>query len=217
LAIRVPFPLAEICALRERATKRADALPEGPQGWSISPVDPMKVVEVFESLRVRPGWVLRSYQYRSRGDGNGFVWAMPEGAAFPEPESESCLWGTRTFQTPFARLPFSHPKPHAALEDFREVIEGDGSPLSFLSSSILARELLEFGAMWHGRFWRDVELAIDDPEVAIDGDSITVQLSCSTDLGCSGFFTNVDRYRKGSYVFEPETTDVKVYGGGHIH
>ena len=217
MAIRVPFPLAEICALRERATKRADALPKGPQGWSISPVDPMKVVEVFESLHVRHGWVLRAYQFRSGGDGNGFVWALKEGDHFPEPTDKGNEWGVSRISQPFASVPISNPKPPGALVDFREVIEGDGTPLSYLCASVLARELFEFGALWHGRFWRAVELDIEDPEVVIEEDHIAVRLSCYTDLGCSGFFNYVDRYRNGSYVFESETTDVMVCGAGYIH
>ena len=31
-----------------------------------------------------------------------------------------------------------------------QAIEGDGSPWSYLSASILSREAEEFGAMWHG-------------------------------------------------------------------
>ena len=36
-----------------------------------------------------------------------------------------------------------------------QAIEGDGSPWSYLSASILSREAAEFGAMWHGCDWSD--------------------------------------------------------------
>src|SRR5262249_50736637 len=54
-------------------------------GWSKSPVDPMNLLRVFDALRIRKGFVLRAYQFYSGGNGNGFVWAMPETVPFPDP------------------------------------------------------------------------------------------------------------------------------------
>jgi len=42
------------------------------------------------------------------------------------------------------------PRPHGALDDFMDAIEGDGSAWSYLSASLFAREAAELGALWHG-------------------------------------------------------------------
>ena len=177
----------------------------------------MEVVAVFDGLRVKPGWTLHAHQFRNGGNGNGFVWAMPDGVEFREPESGKDLLWTCVFSTPFAYLQFRTPKPPDALPNFMEAIEGDGSAFSFLCASILARELREFGAMWHGRFWNDVELKGDDPEVVEDEDEIKVFLNCYTRLGTEGTFTYVDRYQRGGYTFETETINKREIGPGFHH
>ena len=85
----------------------------------------------------------RAYQFHEGGNGNGFVWAIPVDAEFPDPED--CLRLKDVFLEP--------PKPPAALDNFMDAIEGDGSPWSYMCASILMRELAEFGAMWHGCDW----------------------------------------------------------------
>jgi len=84
--------------------------------------------------------------YGSNGNGNGVVWAIPESQAVPLPED--CERLEDVFLGP--------PRPRGALDDFMEAIEGAGNPQSYLFASILARELREFGAMWHGLWWDDV-------------------------------------------------------------
>jgi predicted component of type VI protein secretion system len=44
------------------------------------------------------------------------------------------------------------PKPREAL-NVAEVLEGDGSPKSYLAVSLLLREIQEFRALWHGLVW----------------------------------------------------------------
>ncbi|MBO8128637.1 MAG: hypothetical protein H0Z39_05490 [Peptococcaceae bacterium] len=44
-----------------------------------------------------------------------------------------------------------------------EAIEGDDSLWSYLHASIFARELTEFGAMWHGCNWSTHEILDDNP------------------------------------------------------
>lgn len=128
--------------LRDRV-QRAATLPESvPEGWSISPVSPTRLVRAFDALRLKQGMTLHAYVFRSGGNGNGVVWAMPEHVPPPPPEACPRLDG---FLTP--------PKPADALDDLMDAIEGDGSPFSFLSASLLARELREFGARWHGISW----------------------------------------------------------------
>src|SRR5262249_22925250 len=83
--------IAQIRDFRSRATdawqrQMRRALPEG---WSISPVDFAPLVAVFGPLGIRPGMVLRAYQYQEPAGGHCIVFGLPTSAAFPEPEQDS--------------------------------------------------------------------------------------------------------------------------------
>lgn len=114
-----------------------------PEGWSSSQVNPMKLLEVFPSLKIKSEYVLHAYQFRLGGNGHGIVFALPKDLPLPEPEIYSNK-SSRDFEPPY---------PLGALVNVMEVIEGDGTPWSYLSASIFAREVDEFGAMWHGNDW----------------------------------------------------------------
>ena len=135
------FPVGEINRLRRRAQA---AVPHttAPDGWSISPVDPMQLLAAFETLRTRPGFALRAYVYREGLDGNGVVYATPIDEAQPLPEDCPSL---DEFLRP--------PKPAGALDNVMQAIDGDGSSFSYMSASLLAREMGEFCASWHGIEW----------------------------------------------------------------
>ena len=143
IAMLKTFPGKVITQLRGKASRAARAPEDCPDGWSISAVDPMAVLAVFKPLRLKDGFVLRAYQFREGGNGNAFVWAMPVDADFPDPEECPRLEGV--FLEP--------PKPPLALDHVMDAIDGDRSPWSYMCASILARELGEFGAMWHGCNW----------------------------------------------------------------
>ena len=130
------------------------AMPESaPEGWSKSRHNPEKLLTLFPELKVRQGYVLRAYQFRAEGNGNGFVWALPVDAEFPEPDECPRLQGH--FLKP--------PKPLDALDDLMEAIEGDDSPMSYLQASILRREWGDFGAGWHGIDWGTHTVLDDSP------------------------------------------------------
>lgn len=132
-----------------RSAEKARRLPrDRPDGWTVSPVDPGDVVKVFRTLKLMSGWKLCAYLFGEDGNGNGFVWAIP--ADQPVPPLEECERQEGHFLGP--------PRPPGALDDFMEAIEGNGTPQSYLSASILARELSEFGALWHGCSWTDVSI-----------------------------------------------------------
>ena len=147
------FPIEEVQQLRQLAQEASRVPEEGREGWTKSEVDPMKLVRVFPSLRIKEGFILHAYQFRAGGNGNGIVWAMQENLPFPDPEL--CPKLEDKFLNP--------PKPPGALNDVMEAIEGDGSPWSYLSSSIFAREIWEFGAIWHGCSWSTHEILGEDP------------------------------------------------------
>ena len=57
------------------------------------------------------------------------------------------------------------PRPPGAVR-LMQAIEGDGSPWSYLSASILCREAAEFGAIWHGCIWSDQTILSKPPRQA---------------------------------------------------
>jgi len=111
----------EVEKLRRRVAKVAKLPAKVPDGWSISTVDPMAVLAVFTPLCLKPGFVLRAYQYQVCGNGNGFVWAVPADSEFPAPEN--CPRLRDAFLEP--------PKPPLALDHVMDAIDGDGSPWSY--------------------------------------------------------------------------------------
>ena len=78
------FPLELLNDLRSQAGQAATVRGEGPDGWTKSETDPMDVLAVFKTLRIKPGYVLRGYQFRAHYNGNGVVYALPAGE-FPDP------------------------------------------------------------------------------------------------------------------------------------
>ena len=141
------FPLSRVNRLR-RSAARARGLPPPserpgqPSGWVASPYDANKLVGVFDTLRLKAGFALHAYEYRSGGDGNGIIWAVPADAPLIPPED--CPKLEDMFLSP--------PRPLEAVP-LMQAIEGDGSPWSYLSASILCREAGEFAASWHGARW----------------------------------------------------------------
>jgi len=140
-----------------RKVERAAQVSEPPSNyhhsysdWSVSPINVMDVLAVFTSLRIRDGYTLKMYQYSVGGNGNGFVYAIPAEGEFPEP-----MGADYRLSNP--------PKPTQCLDDYMEAIEGDGTPLSYLQSSILKRELQELGAQWHGCSWVEQYVLDRDP------------------------------------------------------
>ena len=156
------FPVTKINKLRKQAEKARRLPPQGeiPEGWSISAVDPMKLLAEFKSLGITRGYTLRAYQRCDGGNGSGIVWALPQKAEFPAPEKEPDL------KTKFKHMRMGvgscrPPRPPDGLDDFMEAIKGDGSLWSYLQASLFSREALEFGAMWHGASW-ETSLILDN-------------------------------------------------------
>lgn len=161
------FTAQQIKQWRERAAE-IGALPEGtPNGWSKSRADPKKVLDLFPRLRLRKGYALRAYVYRSDGNSNGFVWALPDDAEYPAPAD--CPRLESHFLKP--------PKPFDALDDVMEAIEGDDVPEAYLQASIFRREIREFGAGWHGVRWGFYTVFDASPWEGIAADSDDSPLS----------------------------------------
>jgi len=231
-----PCSVRVLNALRRRAQRAALPPVHGPDGWSVSPIDPMRVLSVFDTLGIRPGYVLRGYQYRTGDDGNGMVWAMPLSEPLPPPES-------------YPRLPehlLDAPKPPAALDNVMEAIVGDGSPLSYACASVLARELAEFAARWHGTSWgaerilgglprpdtsrevgsrsptdsywtwRQPKPVRWPPQVTVTCERVDVTFHVLRIVGTECITRITDSFRVGHYTFTTREDDLATGGGGII-
>lgn len=132
--------------------KRVDI--DGPDGWSRCELDPMVLLGFFDPLQLKPGYILRAYQYRNCATGYGVVWALPAEAEFPEPNNSS---------------PDEPPKPADALDDLMEAVYGDGSPWSYLCASLLARELGDFAGFGSGLTWSTHLILDGDPWNDLNG------------------------------------------------
>ena len=147
----ISFPVKRVNSLR-RAAERArefpleQAYPKLEQsrfdGWFASAFDANDLISVFDTLRLKPGFALHAYEFRQGPDGDGIIWAVPAGA--PQLPSDDGPGRHSSLSDP--------PKPPGAVR-LIQAIEGDGSPWSYLSASILRREAEEFGACWHGCDW----------------------------------------------------------------
>ena len=239
--MRTTFTASSIDQLREKAAKAAMAPGGLPSGWIKSPVDPMNLVSVFEPLRIKSGYVLRAYQFVAGNNGNGFVWAMPVDAEFPDPED--CPRVEGVFLEP--------PKPAAALDNVMDAIEGDGSPWSYMCASILMRELAEFGAMWHGCSWSEhrvldkspwsreddqgqesaaertaspaemwewLETQPDDwrPLMERKRQRVHVMFLTLSGLGREAIYRHVDSYKVGSYQPKTSRQEIVRGAGGYV-
>lgn len=217
------FPISPVNSLRAKAEKACPDPGDGPSGWSKSRFDPMRLLSVFDTLRIKSGFVLRAYQFRAGGDGNGLVLATPYDAPFPEPKD--C-----PVEGP--------PQPLGSSENLMAFIDGDGTPWSYFSASLFSREAGEFGAMWHGCFWsthvilgtdpwhRDLtakdrrkhfphasgtpeewEWTLPRPEVweptfEQNGDVVTIRLHTFSGLGQEAIYRWTDSFKAGSFEFK---------------
>ncbi len=224
------FSATDVQELINRARAVARVPDDGPQGWSVSDVDPGRIVQVFEpAVRLRAEYVLRGYQYRAGGNGNGVVYAIPLGASLPKPRKRG---GSELFRPP--------PRPKSALERWVDALELDGTPWSHLCLSMLGREVEEFGAIWHGTSWgvhrvigRMPWITNDEPAVAEEGwtgevlgmnelaprvvttaDEIVVRFYTYTSLGMQRVVEHVDRYRNGRVSVQRR--DVATGPGGMV-
>ena len=100
---------------------------------------------------------------------------------------------------------------------FTKYIRGNGSPRSYLLASILTRELLEFGANRHGRWW-SLERLIDcppagdwkwteepprtwSPVVQVTATIVTVTFHTHSTAELERIITYTDTYERGQYSF----------------
>ena len=94
-----------------------------------------------------------------------------------------------------------------------QAIEGDGSPWSYLSASILRREAAEFGPIWHGCVWSD-QTILSKPTQQADGPDATddaLKLTGDAPVGNWTWHGAVPRTWKPTYA-DRGTTSIPLPG-----
>ena len=236
------FGIIRVNRLRKAAERARDGVdPDFPldrdsfprcDGWSVSLIDPTNLLKVFKTLWLKDGFALHAYEFTSGDNGNGVIWAVPFDAPVLKPEE--CPRLEDVFLEP--------PKPPGAVE-LMKAIEGDGSPWSYLSASILGREADEFGAAWHGSSWTEHTILGKPPwemaslaaspvevwegdDIALDawkpaylekGEAKEIVLHSYSQLETEAVYRATDTYQPGSYDFEMDVVRVCFGGGGYIH
>jgi len=119
------------------------------EGWSVSSVDFAEVIAVCPPLQLKAGWKLQAYQYVMGRNGHALLFAVPEEQTLPEPANPE------DNNAPLI--------PVFASSNFMEIVQGDGSPYSYMVASIFAREMSEFGKFGHGGNWIAYHILEDDP------------------------------------------------------
>ena len=168
----VSFSITRVNCLRCAAVRARTALAEGSDRWRVESLsngwfayaDANDLIRVFDTLWLKDGFAPRAYE--SGGSSRGVIWAVPADTPLVAPGEWSRLEDTWLSRPPGA-VPLM------------QAIEGDGSPWSYLSASILSRESSEFGARWPGCVWTDQTILskpprqADDPDVSDDERKLT--------------------------------------------
>ena len=167
----ISFSIKRVNRLR-RAAIKAREIPDGDSDWSrdghwsFAHGQASDLLGVFDTLWLKPGFVLYAYAYREFHGGNGWIWAVPTDRV-PVVSPEGPTRQDQRIEPPPAAVPLM------------QAIEGDGSPWSYLSASILYREAAEFGAWWHGCDWSVHTILsmpprqTDDPDAPDDASELT--------------------------------------------
>ena len=206
------FSITRVNRLR-RAAERARMVADDPDprpvgspsnGWFASAYDANDLVCVFDTLRLKAGFALHAYEYREGSNGNGIIWAVPADGPLVVPDD--CPRLEDTWLQPL--------RPRGAVP-LMQAIEGDGSPWSYLSASILCREAAEFGAVWHGCVWSDQTILFKPPRQADgqDASDDARKLTGDAPVGNWTWHGAVPRTWKPTYSDMGTTRDVVL----HIH
>ena len=208
----VSFSIRRVNRLR-RAAEKARQLASAPDplaevdpfsgGWSASD-GANDLIRVFDALRLKSGFSLRAFVYRAGGNGNGIIWAVPADA--PPVTADDCPRLEDSWLQP--------PQPPGAVP-LMQAIDGDGSPWSYLSASILRREAAEFGAIWHGCVWSDQTILAKAPLQAggQDGEGRARKLTGDAPVGNWTWCGAVPPLWKPTYADKGTTREVVL----HIH
>ncbi|MEO0540702.1 MAG: hypothetical protein AAFZ80_07535 [Cyanobacteria bacterium P01_A01_bin.105] len=184
--------------------------------WFVSTVDVGRAL-VRLPIQLKPGLRLVTYLCRTAETGEGSIWVIPEHLSATA-HLESALSSSTNMDEP--------PYPEGALLKIMSGMTGDRSALSFVTASIVGRELSEFGRRgnrcdWsHHRFiatvpkqrdwkWRMTPPTDLQPKVRLlpDGQAAVEFYTCRI-VAPIGIYRHVDQYPVNGYL--PKSMDQPV-------
>ena len=233
----VKFAISRVDRLRKAAVK-ARTIGKVPDGWSKSSVDPMGLLAVFDTLHVRQGFVLRAYQYYSEGNGNGFIWAMPAEAEFFEPDQ--CPREETRFlnppKPPMALDDFMEavegddsPWSYFSASLFQREAYEFGAMwhgVSWGTHEILGKNPVKAHTKGKGKMgvvsdpqaWKWIEPVPREwrPRAEMTAETVEIVFHSESELGLDAIYRHVDRYKRGTYRCQVESTIIADGPGGFI-
>lgn len=126
------------------ALEEATYAPNDQGQWFISSTNPGSALLKLPGVKLKSGFRLVCYLYRTPSDGVGVTWAVPEELSATAHLEKALVNNPDRTQPPC---------PAGALQDVMAAIDGDRSPLSFVVASLLWRELREYGALGRSCNW----------------------------------------------------------------
>jgi hypothetical protein len=220
------FPIATVhraVDLAAEASARCDRFSVPVNGA----LDPAPIVESFGCLRIRPGWKLTAF-LQGNLDGDSRVVALP--ADFEPGSADDVRFSLARLrgqvEEPYARYSsdWGICVPLASLLRFMKVVDGDGTPWSYLCASLAVRQLLDvgvFGRFVHEHDWAEhravgsladcfpnsrlrgdcTSPALQPPEVTTDDSRVAVRFYTYRPPGAlpEGVWLHEDGYSEGSY------------------
>jgi hypothetical protein len=151
--------------------------PSTVDGWQRAKTDVMDAMAIFTHVEVRPGYVLRAYVRNDGSNALATVVGLPESAGFPE-ANPTMIQSDGSLRVPGAL-------------SIEQTIKSDGTAEGYFQTSLLARELRDFGARWHGTIWSIHTLLTQTtwPGILTSGEGI------DTDGAKVDLFANPDSFK----------------------
>ena len=181
--------------------------------WFISTADASVALKHLPGIALKPNYCLVTYLYRIRrantNHGGAVTWAMLNQLSTTS-HLEAALTNAVDYNTP--------PYPEGALLNYMNAITGNLTTNSFLVTSILQRELQEFGRCGRFHRWhhhrligsiphqRQWQWRMQAPESltptvqTLPSGRITVEFYTCRVVPPIGIFRHVDRYQGNNYV-----------------
>ncbi len=127
--------------------------------WTFAALHSGSLFDELGHLEMVPGWSLVGAAERQGGNGMGTVFAVREGREGEAIEwlCESCASGRVSLQD----LRNGEAKPPESISVVMNTFTGPSTAESFAQASLMWRQLLAYGASWHGIEW-EVRKLIDE-------------------------------------------------------
>lgn len=127
------FDAKELNEIKSNLDNKICVRSQSPIGWSFLRKDFSFIFNILPSLKFKEGFTIRAYRFVSENKQSFGLqfWAVPVNEWLPQPEE--CMF--------YESKKISYPKPNCVLDNLMDAIDGDGSFESYISASMIFREL----------------------------------------------------------------------------